>query len=235
MQRHLFAAAAALLISSPGLALADSKTLDVRDFTGLDIASGIHAEAITGSTFSVVAESPNAIDLQELRYSVSGGAFHASYDWDFFSLFRPSSRNLTLHITLPRLERIDISSGASLTATAPVGDALSLDASSGAHATVVSATARTYSVDASSGADVAIDGTCQSVSTNVSSGANVDAGKLDCAEATANVSSGGHASIAARSTVTVDVSSGGGVEVLGHPNVKTLDANSGGRVTFQQD
>lgn len=234
MQRHLIAAAAALVLSWPGLALADSKTLDASDFTGLDIASGIHAEATTGSTFSVVAESPNATDLRELRYGVSNGAFRASYDFDIFSLFRPSSRNITLHITLPRLERIDISSGAILTATAPVGDALSIDASSGAHATVGTASAKTYSVDASSGASVTVEGSCQSVSTDVSSGASVDAGKLDCLEATANVSSGGSARITARSTVTVDVSSGGGVEVRGNPSVKTLDANSGGRVTFAE-
>jgi hypothetical protein len=234
MQRHLIVAAAALFLSSPGLALADTRTLDVSEFTALDIASGIHAEATTGSTFSVVAESPNPIDLQELRYSVSGGAFHASYDWDIFSLFRPSNRKITLHITLPRLERIDISSGANLTALAPIGDVLSIDASSGAHATIGSATAKTYSVNASSGANVSVDGTCQSVSTDVSSGASVDAGKLDCSEATANVSSGASSRISARSTVTVDVSSGGGVEVLGHPNVKTLDASSGGRVTFAE-
>jgi hypothetical protein len=235
MQRHLIAVAAALSLFSPALALADTKTLEVTDFTGLDVASGIHAEAVTGSTFSVIADSPNASDLQDLRYSVSGGVFHASYDWDIFEIFQPFRRNITLHITLPRLDRIDISSGANLVATSPVGDALSIDASSGAQATVTAASASTYSIDASSGAAVTIDGTCQSLATDISSGASVDARKLACADATANVSSGGHASVTASSSITANASSGGGIDVFGHPSVKTLDSNSGGRVSFAGD
>ena len=215
MQRHLIAAAAVLILSTPGLALAESKTLDVKDFAGLDIASGIRAEAIIGSTFSIVAESPDAAELRDLRYTVTNGTFRAWYDWDIFNLFRPSGRNVTLHITLPRLDHADVSAGANLIATAPVGDDLSLDASSGAHATITAATAKTYSVD-------------------VSSGANLEASKLDCAEASANVSSGGNATVSARAEVTVDASSGGAVKVLGHPTVKTLDSNSGARVTFDE-
>jgi len=232
MQRHLIAASAAAFLLVPTLAFADSKVIDATGFTGIEIASGIRAEVGIGSTFSVVADSPRFQDLTELRTNVTGGVFHASYDWTFLDLLRPTGRDITLRITLPALQQIGVSSGALVTATAPAGDKLEIDVSSGSRATITAAASKTYRIDASSGASVTIDGSCTSLAANSSSGANLDAKALDCADVTANVSSGAHASVAARTSITADASSGGGIDVVGKPQVTALAANSGGTIRF---
>jgi hypothetical protein len=232
MKRHLYAATAALCLAVPGVALADTRIIDARDFTGVDVSSGIRATVTIGQAFSVTAESGRADDLSELRIGVHDGMLRAGYDWNIFQLFDFPGRDLKLTITMPSLDRVDASSGSSLVATGGTAQSFAIDASSGAAVTITGATSQTYALDSSSGAGITISGSCNTATADASSGSNVEARELDCAEASADTSSGAHVSITAHSSIAIDASSGSGVTVYGKPAVKSLDTNSGASVSF---
>src|SRR5688572_6413523 len=66
MKRHAIAALAASLLILPSLALAESRTIEVGSFHGVDVSSGIRAIVTAGKPQSVVAETTNQRDLDDL-------------------------------------------------------------------------------------------------------------------------------------------------------------------------
>jgi hypothetical protein len=232
MHKLATAAFAASICFVPSLAFAESRVLDVPAFTGVDIDTGIAATITVGVSQSVIAEAPATGDFDKFRYEVRNGVLHVWYDWDIGRIFDFGDRSMTLTISAPSLDYIESSSGASVTATGLAGENLTLEASSGAHITAAKIVGATYKMDASSGAGITLDGTCTTASVDVSSGASINAAGLACSTLSVDASSGSHIEIGASDSISADVSSGAGVIIHGRPRVDSLDASSGGGVTF---
>lgn len=229
---HKLATAALAVCLAPSLAFAESRVLDVPAFTGVDVASGIAAAVVVGDNQSVTAEAPAADDFDHFRYEVRNGVLHVWYDWSLGQLFDFGARRMKLSIAATSLNYIESSSGASVTATGVVADRLTIEASSGAHVDAGNVAGDTYDLEASSGAGVTLEGTCTSASVDISSGASINAPALACANVSLDASSGAHLEIGASESLSADVSSGAGVTIHGRPRVESLDAGSGGGVTF---
>ena len=232
MKRLFLAALAAASVSLPTLALAESKTLDVAPFTGIDITSGITAHVALGGAQSVVAESPDAEDLANLKYEVRNGVLRVSVDWSFWRLFDTHDRKIVLTIGAPALDTVLASSGASVDVASLGGDKLTLEASSGAYVKVLGAVGKSYRLETSSGAGLEVSGTCTDAQAESSSGASVQAKSLACATVDAEASSGAHIEITATKTISAESSSGAGITVWGKPSVDHLETSSGGNVDF---
>ena len=208
MNKLLFAASAAALLSTP--AFAESQTFDLKDFTRVSAAAGTTVNVTVGGDYSVVAES-TAKGLEKLRVEIKGdelqiGRRHNTMSWG-------RSDRVVVSVSLPALAGLDVSSGAELKAT-------DVDASA-------------FSIDASSGGSMEVSGRCETLSVDVSSGGEIEARKLECRNATADASSGGNAEIYASESITGDASSGGNVDVYGKPKNVSKDTSSGGSVSVE--
>ena len=158
MKHRLIAALAAATVLVPSLAFAETRTLDVGSFHGVHAASGIRAVVAGGKPLSVVADTPNAQDLADLRYEVRDGTLHLWYDWTIADIFEWQGRDITITIDVEQLDALDASSGASIQASVLMGEDISLEASSGGSVTTSAVEGVSYSIDASSGGSVDFPG-----------------------------------------------------------------------------
>ena len=231
MQRHLIAALAASSLLVPSLAFAETRNLDVGAFHGVDISTGIRAVVTGGQPQSVVADADHAA-LTDLRYEVRDGILHLWYDWNILDLLTRPERKITVTIGSEVLDTLESSAGASIEATGLMGEDINLEASSGASIRTDAIEGMFYSIEASSGAHIETAGFCTTAEAEVSSGASISAKGLDCGKVTLEASSGASIEITAKDTVSAEVSSGGHATVHGKPSVDHLETSSGGSVDF---
>ena len=229
MQRLLIAALAASSLALPSLAFAETRTLDVGSFHGVDVSSGIHAVVSGGKPQSVVAD---AADLNDLRYEVRDGVLHLWYQWSIGDIFDWSRRDITVTIGTEVLDALAASSGGWVEATGLMGEDIGLEASSGGSIKTNAIEGMFYSIEASSGARIETSGLCTSAEVEVSSGASVAAKELDCEKVSLEASSGASVEITARESIDAEVSSGGHATVFGKPSIDSLETSSGGSVDF---
>ena len=229
--RGVLAAMIAVVLAT-SLAHADSLPLSVSDFTGLDVSSGIKIVVTPADAFSVSADSPQADDLHDLKYAVTGGVLRVWYDWSIWRIFNFGPRDITLTITMPEIASLVVSGGADAKLNGVPGDELRVDVSGGAHAAIDAASAKRYAMALSGGASATIAGTCYSARLDTSGGATLDARDLDCAEVVGTASGGAHLVVSAGASVTADASGGAHIEIHGHPPQTTVNSSSGGGVSF---
>jgi hypothetical protein len=186
---------------------AEEKSYAFSDFTQISVSAGIDAEVKVGGDYSIVAES-SSNGLERLEVKVRDGELSlgrkSSFRWK-------RGDQVRVRVSLPSLDGLEVSSGASI-------DAVGVDAGS-------------FSIDASSGGNLDVTGTCNDLNVDVSSGGNIDARGLECRNAVADASSGGNADIYASESVSGDASSGGDIDVYGSPERVSKSTSSGGRVS----
>lgn len=233
MKRLAIAALAAPLIIFPTVAFTESKTFDVATFHGVDVAAGIHAIVAGGTPLSVVADTANARDFDDLRVEVRGGILHVWREWSLGDLFNWNRPNITVTIGTEVLDSVEASSGALIEAKGIVGEDIRLGASSGANIRADKIEGLSYEIETSSGARIEASGLCTTAKVESSSGASVAARSLDCKTATVGVSSGASIELAVREKLTAEASSGGSVTIYGRPSVDRLESSSGGSVNFR--
>lgn len=218
----------------PSIAMAASQTLDVGNFTSVEIASGIDAEIIVGEPLSVRVESSNQSYIDLMRYEVQGEKFAAWVDWKPFDFLNFDDRDIRLTITVPSLGSVSTNSGSNATVTGIESDVITLRADSGSDLSVVGAAGKIFAIKAFSGSDVTIEGTCESADYEAGSGSDVDASRLLCADVVAAASSGSNVQAHASASIRAHASSGSDIGIFGQPDAIEERASSGGTVYFAQ-
>ena len=231
MQRHTLAALAASLAVIPSLAVAETRTLEVPSFHGVDTSSGIRAIISGGKPLSVVVDAKDARDLDELKYEVRDGVLHLWYDWSLGNIFDWSGREVIVTIGTEQLDDVEASAGANVEASNLLGEDFGLEATSGAFLKAMSIEGMFYEIESTSGARIKTSGRCSSAKIEVTTGASVAAKELDCSKIEVEVTTGASLEITAR-TVDVEVTTGGHATIFGKPGVDHLEASTGGSVDF---
>jgi hypothetical protein len=232
MQRQVIAALAACVVLFPTFVLAETKSLEVAQFHGVDASSGIHAIVSGGKPHSVVVDASDPQALNDLRFEVRDSVLRVWYDWNILDLLSQPQRDVTITVETEVLDRLEASAGASIEADALMGEDIGLEASSGASIKTTAIQGMSYSIESSSGAHIETSGFCTTAEIEVSSGASVSAKDLDCGKVTLEVSSGASLEVTAKDTISAEVSSGGHAIVHGKPSVEHLETSSGGSVDF---
>lgn len=232
MQRHLIAALAASACLFPTLALAETKTLDVATFHGVDISTGIRAVVGGGKPHSVVVDADSAQALDDLRVDVRDGILYLWYDWNLLDLVNQPDRKITVTIGTEVLDTVEASAGAFVEADTLMGEDIGLEASSGANIKTTSIEGMFYTIEASSGARIDTSGLCETADIEVSSGASIGARGLNCKTVELEASSAGSLEITATDSISAEVSSAGHATVFGKPKVEHLETSSAGSVDF---
>ncbi|WP_375206730.1 head GIN domain-containing protein [Hyphococcus sp.] len=214
MMKALTIAAAfgAASLSAMSLAHADSQTYDFSGFTEIDASAGVDVEVTVGGAYSVRAEGESEA-LERLRIERDGSALEIGRTRNS-SFFSPGRKwRVTVYVTTPELNGVDVSSGADVNAEG-------IDAGD-------------FSASVSSGADAVLSGRCGTIKADGSSGADLDAENLRCENAVADVSSGADLILYASESLEADASSGGDITVYGSPKNTNIDKSSGGGVSIR--
>lgn len=227
MKTKVIVATAIVALIATG-ATAESMTYDLHGFDEIALSSGVDAEITIGPDFSVVAEARNDDVLDKLVVEVHGHTLYVDRRESVMSFLFGSHDNVRLNITLPDLNELGANAGVNAYVTGDYGDVFIADASSGADIELDNVSSRNVELSASSGANIEATGSCVELDVSVSSGADVDAGALECEIVEASSSSGSQANVFASESIDASASSGGDVNIWGDPQQIELSESSGG-------
>ncbi len=215
-------------------ATAETRTFDVAPFTEIEVSNGIRTEVVIGEPQAIVVEADQTKDLDDLRVEVRNGRLSLGFERGFFESFgdfmSARNRRVVARITVPVLNEIAVSSGASLAAAGIKGAELGVEASSGASVTLSGLEGERAHIASSSGASVDVAGRCTNLDAEASSGGSLDLAKLVCERVRVRGSSGGSVHVYASQSVDAEASSGGSVSVAGRPTSVRVDSSIGGHV-----
>jgi len=227
--------ASALILAAPE-SRAESRTFDLPAFDKIAVATGLRAEIEVGPPQSVRIEAQDPADFDDLVVEVHDGSLTLQFD----SGERPCCQDpiqirddVVAFITVPTVDGLRASSGASIDAAGVSGDRLELRTSSGASMRVVAAGGEVIKGTASNGSSLAVSGACGHLDADVSSGASMTAADLVCGSVTVQASSGAHAAVFARDSAVADASSGASIDIHGRPPITDVDSSSGGSVAVR--
>lgn len=210
-------------------AFAESRTFEFEPFTGASFSSDISATIVAGATQSVTVDARNATDLEDLRIEVVNGKLNAWVERDLWDFFASRDRQITVVVSVPVLDQLDASAGASVEATGMSGDVV-IDASSGGTLKLSEVDARSARINASSGAELFLAGQCLTANVQISSSASVAAEGFECGDLDIEASSASSATFFAKGRVNATASSAARVSLAGHPRHVDDDVSSGGDV-----
>ncbi|WP_370228043.1 GIN domain-containing protein [Cognatishimia sp.] len=229
MRNFILAAAVAGMATG---ALADEKTYNLDDFEDVSVSSGVTVKIAGGSDFSVVAEAKQGA-LWRLKLRQRGDELKISRRsfWGIWNPWRNDEFEVT--ITMPMLEKLDLSAGADVTVVNVVTKDLDVDVSSGASAHLTGIAAEEVSLDTASGASLWAAGQCVELDAEASSGSTLDASELQCAEAKLDGASGSVIRAWASTLAEVEGSSGAALYLAGGATLEELDLSSGASLRDQ--
>ena len=240
MKLYLFAGAGAALLAACSYQAsaqadftgAETKSYDLPEFTGLDVATGIEVNFTTGGAQSVVAENVNGA-WDKLEVKVKGDTLHLQRKKTSGFGYNRNKEKFRVTVSARALSSLETSSGSSVKGSGLSGDNVLVDTSSGSYVSVTDISAGKLTADTSSGSTVKLNGTCTSISADTSSGSSLRAKDLVCASADLEASSGSSLSVTATDRVNADASSGSSINVSGNPQVQTVDKSSGASVNIR--
>ncbi len=197
-----FLTTSALVMALTGAASAETRPLS--GFTSVSASAGTQVEVATGENFAVEVTGRDADRVTtrvvgtELRVGRQSG-----WTWG-------RGNDAVVHVTMPRVEGLEASSGAQLRAANVRADRLTLDSSSGGGLTVA--------------------GACREFAADASSGSRLNAASMQCERGSVDASSGARADVNATGALNVDASSGGDVYASGGAQISNVSLSSGGNL-----
>ncbi|RYH12937.1 MAG: DUF2807 domain-containing protein [Alphaproteobacteria bacterium] len=222
------AALAAALLTTP--AFAETRTIELPEFTSVDISSGIDAKVTIGPQ-SVTADARNAADLDELKLVVEDGVLKAYTEWTLFGIFDLGiHRELRLTISAPSLNGVFASAGSDVEAKGITGDSLMFTSNAGSDLTLTGIAAKTVTLEAAAGADLKAEGTCEVATIKADAGSDLKAADLKCADVTVSGAAGSDIEVFASNSVRADAIAGTEITVSGNPGTVTQNASAGGEI-----
>ncbi|MFD2970279.1 head GIN domain-containing protein [Sphingobacterium bambusae] len=242
---------ALVFILSSVIAQAQHKeTRKVGSFKGVAVSSSIEATYVHSNRNEVVLDAEDADHLKKLETVVEGGVLVIGYRSNSNIRTRRANR-VTIYSTSSSLQRIKVTSSASLRVEAPlkaskisidvnssgklfvadlVTEVAELDASSSGRFDA-KITADALTVEASSSAKLNLMGSAKSATIDISSSAQVNMAEFKIKNAVVDASSSAQATVQVSDKLVADASSSGKITYIGKPASVQTDKSSGGQVT----
>ena len=200
-----------LLIASVALvalsSIAGAEVRNLSGFNSINTSDRIDVEVRQGDAFRVEVLGS---DAEQIRTQLDGRALEIRQrNRPWFG--GPRDIDARVIVTIPNIEGLAASRGASIRAEGIRASDISLAASMGG------------SID--------ISGECRAVSAAASMGGSIDADSLECQTANISASMGGNAEVFASNTFNAAASMGGAVRVDGSPQTGERTASMGGSIS----
>ncbi|AZA80975.1 hypothetical protein C1637_10770 [Chryseobacterium lactis] len=219
---------------------------NVGDFSGIQVSTGVNVvfKQEKPTSVKVIADSDK---LQYIITKVENGVLKIYIDNKGVRNLR--FKNMSVNVSSPRMSSIDVSSGSNFTVVNSIQENnMRIDASSGANvtgdfkisgATDISAssgsnvragiTTGNIAVKSSSGSNTSLNGSAESGTIDISSGAVCKADDLKLTYLETEATSGGNLSVNVSGKLKVRASSGGLVKYKGRPEIESnISKTSGG-------
>ncbi|PKF74690.1 DUF4252 domain-containing protein [Chryseobacterium sp. PMSZPI] len=219
---------------------------NVGEFSGIQVSTGVNVifKQENPTNVKVIADADK---LQYIVTKVENGVLRIYIDNKGMRNLR--FKNLSVNVSSPRMNTIDVSSGSNLTVVNSIEEKnMNIDASSGSNitgnfkvsgSTNISAssgsniragvTTGNIKIDCSSGSNTSLSGKADSGTIDVSSGAMCKADDLKLSTLNAEATSGGDLSISVSDKLKVRASSGGSIRYKGRPEIDSnISKVSGG-------
>ena len=213
-------------ISGNGKVVEEIRDLD--GFTGVKVSSGIDVYLSQGSSFEVKVEADE--NLHEVILTELEGKMLV------VKTERVSIRNAKskkVHVTLPKLKEIKISSAGDLVGQTPFNcDDLRLSISSAGDLSL-EVEAQAIDLDISSSGDASISGTADEFNVDLSSAGDLSAYDLIAEKVDVNVSSAGDARVHATDEISMNASSAGNIYYSGDARVIHSQSSSAGNISHR--
>lgn len=202
-----------------------TQTRDVQNFQNIEAKGGIKLKLTQGTKTAVTVEADdNLADL--ISTEVRNNELYISLDKNIRHY-----EALNVYVTFDTLYNLTLQAGVQATNTDTLKFAdLDLDVSSGA-GTEMNLSAEELSLNVSSGSRVTLTGKTNKFRVDNSSGAIVNASRLEAAYCRASSSSGAYTRIWVTKECSIDASSGGRIKYAGSPQIKDMNISSGGSVS----
>lgn len=220
-----------------------SKTISVKQFDHLDVATGINVTYTPGATREMKVTAPACL-LERLEVKQEGGKLklilksRKHQDASFSDLLRKlkSEDGVKVQLSSPSLKEIETSSGASVKA-ASLSNVYELEfsASSGSEIEVGGLDAGKFEADASSGAVIKVKAArVNDMDADASSGAEIKISGIKAVKVEADASSGAEIELAGEAQdVDFEASSGASVNARDlKAGTASVGASSGGSVKY---
>lgn len=220
-----------------------SKTISVKQFDHLDVATGINVTYTPGATREMKVTAPACL-MERLEVKQEGGKLKLKLksrqyqDASFSDLLRKlkSEDGVKVQLSSPSLKEIETSSGASVKAVSlPNVYELEFSASSGSEIEIGSLEAGKFEADASSGAVIKVKGArVNDMDADASSGAEIKISGIKAVKVEADASSGAEIELAGEAQdVDFEASSGASVNARDlKAGTASVGASSGGSVKY---
>lgn len=220
-----------------------SKTISVKQFDHLDVATGINVTYTPGAAREMKVTAPACL-LERLEVKQEGGKLklilksRKHQDASFSDLLRKlkSEDGVKVQLSSPSLKEIETSSGASVKAASlPNVYELEFSASSGSEIEVGGLDAGKFEADASSGAVIKVKAArVNDMDADASSGAEIKISGIKAVKVEADASSGAEIELAGEAQdVDFEASSGASVNARDlNAGTASVGASSGGSVKY---
>lgn len=204
----------------------EKQVREVSGFSAIDVGEGIKVTLTMGDKESVEVTAP-ADYIERVITEVNGEELDIHIKGNNTG---NKGRNVHVNITAKKINKIDVSSGASLKTTNSIkSEEFRVSVSSGANAKV-EFNAEKASASSSSGASCTLRGSANYFKTDASSGSHITANEVKAQRVNADVSSGASIKVHAVKEINADASSGGSIAYSGTPTNVDVDKSSGGSV-----
>lgn len=211
MRKFLMGATAAVLAT--GMAAAqDSRDVDVEAFDSIDAGGGMRLVVTVGEAHSVRLTG-DADDFDDVEISVRRGELNIDQDTGWFG--RRHGLDVTVEVTLPAVDELDMGRGIS--------------------AEVSGVSAGELWIDVSTGARLEVAGTCADLEADLSTGAVLVASDLVCENVDIDASTGAAGRVHASDSASARASTGADLRISGSPERRDSRASLGGNVRFDRN
>lgn len=208
-------------VTSSSVGFGDTKTFDAKDFTKINLGGAFKVTISQGKNFEVTARGKQK-DLKHLKAKVRSKELEIETDRHFWDYIK-SSRTPEIFITMPNLERVELSGATSAKIEGFKGDKIIFDLS-GANKTDFEGDYDEISIDASGAAEITLDGKNDKLKIDLSGACSLDAENMKSKEVEVDLSGACSAKVYASEKISGDVSTGSSLKYRGNPNKITIDS-----------
>ncbi len=198
---------------------------DVKGFTGIHVSSGIDVYLSEGDRFEVRVEADENL-LEVIRTELSGDILEVGTD----RVNIRSAESKKVHVTLPQLEALKISSAGDCVGQTPFHCEDRRISISSAGDLSIEVEADRINLDISSSGDARIKGSANSLDASLSSAGDLDAWDLEAKVVEVSASSAGDARVFATEEISMNASSAGNIYYRGDARVVHSSSSSAGDI-----
>ncbi len=225
-----FAIVILFLVFESSLFASETKTYDFKDFTSVEVSSGMMLTISQSNNYSVEVIADQKV-FDQLRVEKKGSTLKFYFKNNFFSFFGHRHNRIEVNIKMPLLTGLDLSGGT-------IGN-ISMDVSSKNFSAELSGGAllkgnlncSNIRLELSGGSKVEISGKGNDLNIEGSGGSTFRLKDFSVNNVNADFSGGTHATIAMNGTLNADLNGGSRIIYYGNATLGSTDFSGGSGVT----